>query len=154
MPTVVYLLQSRKAQRLFWACSFSVRQSSCESGTRSPCFTEKILVCREKTALEPPLQIHLHCSKNLKQIFSEMKLLSLGPSFYIHVSGSDLYIPTICLFWNLIPSLNKKIDSSYLHLWYVIFQFGKMYVGLYVNSRINPRSGEFSLAVQQYRDSI
>ncbi len=116
MPTVVYLLQSWKAQRLFWACSFSVGQSICEAGIRSPCFTEKILVCREKTAQEPPLQIHLHCNKNLKQIFSEMKLLSLGPNFYIHVSRNDLYIPTICLLWNLIPSLNKKN-------WLLLFTF-------------------------------
>jgi hypothetical protein len=26
----------------------------------------------------------------------EMKLRGLAPNFYIHVSGSDLYVPTIC----------------------------------------------------------
>ncbi len=30
-----------------------------------------------------------------------MKLHGLIPNFYIHVSGSDLYIPTIGLIWNL-----------------------------------------------------
>jgi hypothetical protein len=33
--------------------------------------------------------------KNLKQKFPDMKLRSLVPNFYIHVSVSDLYIPTI-----------------------------------------------------------
>jgi hypothetical protein len=37
----------------------------------------------------------MHCTENLKQIFPEMKLLDLVPNFYIHVSVSDLYIPTI-----------------------------------------------------------
>jgi len=34
----------------------------------------------------------LHCTENLKQIFSELKLRGLVPNFYIHVSVSDLYI--------------------------------------------------------------
>ncbi len=33
-----------------------------------------------------------HCTKNSKHIFPEMKLRSLVPNFYIHVSVSDLYI--------------------------------------------------------------
>ncbi len=37
----------------------------------------------------------LHCSKNFKQIFPDMKLRGLVPNSYIHVSVSDLYIPTI-----------------------------------------------------------
>jgi hypothetical protein len=36
-----------------------------------------------------------HCAKNLKQIFPEMKLYGLVSNIYIHVSVSDLYIPTI-----------------------------------------------------------
>jgi hypothetical protein len=36
-------------------------------------------------------------TENLKQIFLEMKLRGLSPSSYIHVSVSDLYIPTIGL---------------------------------------------------------
>ncbi len=32
----------------------------------------------------------LHCAKNSKEIFPEMKLHSLVPIFYIHVSVSDL----------------------------------------------------------------
>ncbi len=39
--------------------------------------------------------------QNLKHIFPEMKLRGLVPNFYILVSGSDLYIPTIGLIWNL-----------------------------------------------------
>jgi hypothetical protein len=40
----------------------------------------------------------MHCtenSENSKQIFPDMKLRGLVPNFYIHVSASDLYIPTI-----------------------------------------------------------
>ncbi len=40
----------------------------------------------------------IHCTVNLKHIFPEMKQQGLVPSFYIHVSGSDLYIPTSVLF--------------------------------------------------------
>jgi hypothetical protein len=36
-------------------------------------------------------------TKNLKQIFPEKKLRSQSPNFHIHVSVSDLYIPTINL---------------------------------------------------------
>ncbi len=36
-----------------------------------------------------------HCTENSKQIFPEMKLRSLVPNSYIHVSVSKLYIPTI-----------------------------------------------------------
>jgi hypothetical protein len=42
----------------------------------------------------------LHCkdnNKNSKQIFPEKELCGLSPNFYIHVSVSDLYIPTIGL---------------------------------------------------------
>ncbi len=43
----------------------------------------------------------VQCTENLKQIFPEMKLCDFVPDFYIHVSGSDLYIPNIGLIWNL-----------------------------------------------------
>ncbi len=36
----------------------------------------------------------IHCNENSQQIFPEMKLRGLDPNFYIHVSVSDLYIPT------------------------------------------------------------
>jgi hypothetical protein len=40
--------------------------------------------------------LQMHCAENLKQIFLEkMKLRGLIPNLYIHVSVSDLYIPTI-----------------------------------------------------------
>ncbi len=38
-----------------------------------------------------------HCTENAKQIFAEKKLRGLIPNFHIHVSLSDLYIPTIDL---------------------------------------------------------
>jgi hypothetical protein len=36
-----------------------------------------------------------HFNENSKQIFPEMKLCSLKPNSYIHVSVNDLYIPRI-----------------------------------------------------------
>jgi hypothetical protein len=38
-----------------------------------------------------------HNTENLKQIFPEKELRSLSPNFHIHVSVSDLYVPTIGL---------------------------------------------------------
>jgi hypothetical protein len=38
-----------------------------------------------------------HSTENSKQIFSETELRGHSPSFHIHVSMSDLYIPTIDL---------------------------------------------------------
>ena len=38
-----------------------------------------------------------HNTENSKQIFSETELRGHSPSFHIHVSVSDLYIPTIDL---------------------------------------------------------
>jgi hypothetical protein len=38
-----------------------------------------------------------------------MKLQDLVPNFYIHVSGSDLYIPKICLIWSLYCPLLHEI---------------------------------------------
>jgi hypothetical protein len=38
-----------------------------------------------------------HYTENSKQICPEMKLRGLVPNSYIHVSVSDLYIPTIGL---------------------------------------------------------
>ncbi len=55
----------------------------------------------------------MQCTENLKHIFPEMKLRGLVPSFYIHVSGSDLHIPTIGLIWNLyFPALCDRALSS------------------------------------------
>ncbi len=42
-----------------------------------------------------------------------MKLRGLVPIFNIHVSGIDLYIPTISLIWNLdFPVLRKRTLCS------------------------------------------
>ncbi len=37
----------------------------------------------------------MNCTENSKHIFPAMNLRGLVPNFYIHVSVSDLYIPTI-----------------------------------------------------------
>jgi hypothetical protein len=47
------------------------------------------------------LFIHMHCTENLIHIFLAKKLRGLVPNFGIHISGGDLYIPTIGLIWNL-----------------------------------------------------
>jgi hypothetical protein len=38
-----------------------------------------------------------HNTENAKQIFPEKELRSHSPNFHIHVSMSDLYIPTVDL---------------------------------------------------------
>jgi hypothetical protein len=40
------------------------------------------------------LALQRHCTENWKQIFPGKKLRGLVPNSYIHVSGSDLYIPS------------------------------------------------------------
>ncbi len=60
-----------------------------------------------------PVHGALHCNENSKHIFPEMKLQGLVPNFYIHVSGSDLYIPMTCLIWNIcFPVLHERTLSS------------------------------------------
>jgi hypothetical protein len=44
-----------------------------------------------------------------------MKLRGLVPNFYIHVSGSGLYIPTIGLIWNLYYPTYIGRESSRLN---------------------------------------
>jgi hypothetical protein len=39
----------------------------------------------------------VHCTENPIYVFPEMKLRSLVPNYYIHVSVRDLYIPRIGL---------------------------------------------------------
>ncbi len=48
-------------------------------------------------SLPPRIELRCICTKNSEQIFPEMKLRGLVPNFYIHVYGSNLYIPTIGL---------------------------------------------------------
>jgi hypothetical protein len=40
-------------------------------------------------------QVIYHCKEISKYVFPEKKLRGLSPNFHIHVSVSDLYIPTI-----------------------------------------------------------
>jgi hypothetical protein len=55
----------------------------------------------------------LHCAENSKHIFPETKLRGLVPNFYIHVPGSDFYIPMIGLIWNLyFPVVRERTLGS------------------------------------------
>ncbi len=38
---------------------------------------------------------HLHCKQDPIYVFTKMKLRGLVPNFHIHLSVSNLYIPTI-----------------------------------------------------------
>jgi len=54
----------------------------------------------------------VHCTRNSEHRFL-LKLLGLVPNFYIHLSGIDLYIPTISLILNLyIPVLRERTLGS------------------------------------------
>jgi len=49
-------------------------------------------------------------TENSKQIFPEKELRGLSPNFHIHVSVSDLYIPTIGL--PILLQENMRIDPG------------------------------------------
>ncbi len=51
-------------------------------------------------------------TENLKQIFPEKELRDISPNFHIHVSVSDLYIPTIDL-----PILLREICGPILGIY-------------------------------------
>ncbi len=55
--------------------------------------TKRFSVQRAALAAAP----QRHNTENFKQIFPEKELRGLSPNFHIHVSVSDLYIPTIGL---------------------------------------------------------
>ncbi len=64
-----------------------------------------------------------------------MKLSGLIPNFFIHISGSNLYIPTIGLIWNLyFPVMHERTLSSIAEISHTVndqhtnFQFGKFQV--------------------------
>jgi hypothetical protein len=58
-------------------------------------FKKKMDIDRYSPRLMPTLQ--RHNTENSKQIFPEKELHGHSPNFHIHVSVSDLYIPTIDL---------------------------------------------------------
>jgi hypothetical protein len=67
-----------------------------------------------------------HRTENSKYILLEMKLRGLVLNFYNHVSGSDLYIPTIGLIWNLVfPAEEPRVHISDQH---TNIQFGKLWI--------------------------
>ncbi len=51
-----------------------------------------------------------HSAENSKQIFPEKELRGLSPNLYIHVSVSDLYIPTA------FSAAGKSVDGSWKHI--------------------------------------
>ncbi len=60
-----------------------------------------------------------HSIENSKQIFPEKELHSLSPSFLIHVSVSDLHIPTIGLpillqenMWTVPGNIYKSLTDT------------------------------------------
>jgi hypothetical protein len=52
---------------------------------------------RARYDLKVVLLIQIHTAANLKQIFPEKEYRDLSPNFHIHVSVSELYIPTMGL---------------------------------------------------------
>ncbi len=59
------------------------------------CFLLLSLMWTELLKLEFTNHMNMHCIENSKQIFPEMKFRGLVPNFCVHVSVSNLYIPTI-----------------------------------------------------------
>ncbi len=51
----------------------------------------------KKTVEEGNTALQRQNAENLKQIFPEKEYQSLSPNFHIHVSVSELYIPTMGL---------------------------------------------------------
>jgi hypothetical protein len=69
-----------------------------------------------------PVALQRHNTENSKQIFPGKKLRGLSPNFHIHVSVSDLYIPTIGLPVLLQENLwtdpgNIYVNHSQTHEW-------------------------------------
>ena len=58
-----------------------------------------------------------HNTENSKQIFPEKELRCLSPNFHIHVSVSELYIPTIDLPILLQDRSWEYINRSQTHEW-------------------------------------
>jgi hypothetical protein len=64
------------------------RSSPVASGCKNFCMKECMVAVADATTLQ---------RHNTENVFPEKKLRSLSPNFHIHVSVSDLYIPTISL---------------------------------------------------------
>jgi hypothetical protein len=73
---------------------------------------------RRRLILDPPPPLtpspvsKLHCKENLIYVFLFWELRGLSPNFHIHVSESDLYIPTIDL-----PILLQEICGPILGIY-------------------------------------
>ncbi len=70
--------------------------------------------------------IQLYCKENPIYLIPEMKLHGLVPSFHIHVSVSNLYIPTLCPRIHECGNLERGRAVSFLKIhkpnfWYIAF---------------------------------
>ncbi len=77
--------------------------------------------------------IFLHCrhnTENLKQMFPEMELHGLSSNFHIHVSMSDLYIPTIGLPILLLGIYKSLTDTR---MWKLGLRPCKFFFWEYIN---------------------
>ncbi len=78
--------------------------------------------CERNRAIEPEENrlksqdsLQRHNNENSKQIFPEKELRGLSPDFHIHVSVSDLYIPTMVCLYILLQEICGpilRIDKS------------------------------------------
>jgi hypothetical protein len=58
-------------------------------------------ICFEFLKSEGTTKVQRHWTENWNKTFPERKLCGLNPNFYIYISVSDLYIPTIGLPFSL-----------------------------------------------------
>ncbi len=61
-----------------------------------------------------PLNLLLHCSENSIYVFPEIKLRSLVPNSYIHVSVSNFHISRNCL--SIWLQQNRQSDPAHIYM--------------------------------------
>jgi hypothetical protein len=76
----------------------------------SPISFSPTLGCKGYAEFHQRQSLQRHNTENSKQIFLEKKLRNLSPNFLIHVSVSNLNIPTIGL--SILPQENMWTDPG------------------------------------------